>query len=85
MARNELCRAILELIVAMITSVFRSSGWTGYRLMEGRHDLPEVGFVKSPAMIEAASGWFVDVAAELFVEFGTKPSSCLPEVECRRQ
>ncbi len=34
----------------------RSSGWTGYMLMEVRHDLPEVALLKSPAMIEAASG-----------------------------
>ncbi len=34
----------------------RSSSWTGYMLMKVRHDLPEVGFVNSPAMMEAASG-----------------------------
>ncbi len=34
----------------------RSSSWTGYMLMKVRHDLPEVGFVKVPAMMEAASG-----------------------------
>ncbi len=45
---------ILKLSVAMIQCI-RSSSWTGYMLMEGRHDLPEVGFVKVP-MIEAASG-----------------------------
>ncbi len=29
-----------------------------------------LALLKSPAMIEAASGLFVDVAAELLVEFG---------------
>ncbi len=38
---------ILKLSVAMIQCI-RSSSWTGYMLMEGRHDLPEVGFVKVP-------------------------------------
>ncbi len=60
---------ILELSVAMIQCI-RSSGWTGYMLMEVRHDLPEVGFVKVPCDDRGSVGVFVDVAAELFVEFG---------------
>ncbi len=47
----------------------RSSGWTGYMLVKVRHDLPEVGFVKSPAMIKAASGCWVNVAADHIVKF----------------
>ncbi len=60
---------ILKLSVAMIQCI-RSSSWTGYMLMEGRHDLPEVGFVKVPCDDRGSVRVFVDVAAELFVEFG---------------
>ncbi len=38
--------------------------------MEGRHDLPEVGFVKVPCDDRGSVRVFVDVAAELLVEFG---------------
>ncbi len=38
--------------------------------MEVRHDLPEVGFVKVPCDDRGSVRVFVDVAAELFVEFG---------------
>ncbi len=41
----------------------RSSSWTGYMLMEGRHDLPEVGFVKVPCDDRGSVRVFVDVAA----------------------
>ncbi len=68
LAWNELY-GILELSVAMIQCI-RSSGWTGYMLMEVRHDLPEVGFVKVPCDDRGSVRVFVDVAAELFVEFG---------------
>ncbi len=60
---------ILKLSVAMIQCI-RSSSWTGYMLMEGRHDLPEVGFVKVPCDDRGSVRVFVDVAAELLVEFG---------------
>ncbi len=39
-------------------------------LMEVRHDLPEVGFVKVPCDDRGSVRVFVDVAAELIVEFG---------------
>ncbi len=38
--------------------------------MEGRHDLPEVGFVKVPCDDRGSVRVLVDVAAELIVEFG---------------
>ncbi len=38
--------------------------------MEGRHDLPEVGFVKVPCDDRGSVRVFVDAAAELIVEFG---------------
>ncbi len=60
---------ILELSVAMIQCI-RSSSWAGYMLMEVRHDLPEVGFVKVPCDDRGSVRVFVDVAADLFVEFG---------------
>ncbi len=63
----------------------RSSSWTGYMLMEVRHDLPEVGFVKVPCDDRGSVRVFVDVAADPPRGVWTKPSSCLPEVECKRQ
>ncbi len=53
---------ILKLSVAVIQCI-RSSSWTGYMLMEGRHDLPEVGFVKVPCDDRGSVRVFVDVAA----------------------
>ncbi len=53
---------ILKLSVAMIQCI-RSSSWTGYMLMEVRHDLPEVGFVKVPCGDRGSVRVFVDVAA----------------------
>ncbi len=38
--------------------------------MEVRHDLPEVGFVKVPCDDRGSVRVFVDVAADLVVEFG---------------
>ncbi len=38
--------------------------------MEVRHYLPEVGFVKVPCNDRGSVRVFVDVASELFVEFG---------------
>ncbi len=60
---------IPELSVAMIQCI-RSSSWAGYMLMEVRHDLPEVGFVKVPRDDRGSVRVFVDVAADHFVEFG---------------
>ncbi len=68
-AGRERLYRILKLSVAVIQCI-RSSSWTGYMLMEGRHDLPEVGFVKVPCDDRGSVRVFVDVAADLLVEFG---------------
>ncbi len=60
---------IFELGVAMIECI-QSSGWTGYVLMKVRDDLLEVGFVKVPCDDTCSVRMFIDVAAELIVEFG---------------
>ncbi len=68
---------ILKLGVAMIQCI-RSSSWTGYMLVKVRHDLPEVGFVKVPRDDRGSVRVFIDVAAELIVEFGQSQASiCL--------
>ncbi len=68
---------ILTLSVAMIQCI-RSSSWTGYVLVEVRHDLLEVGFVKVPRDDRGNVRVFIDVAAELIVEFGQSQASvCL--------
>ncbi len=68
---------ILKLSVAMIQCI-RSSSWTGYMLVKVRHDLLEVGFVKVPRDDRGSVRVFVDVAAELIVEFGQSQASvCL--------
>ncbi len=47
-------------------------------LVKVRHDLPEVGFVKVPRDDRGSIRVFVDVAAELIVEFGQSQASvCL--------
>ncbi len=61
----------------------RSSSWTEYMLVKVRHDLPEVGFVKIPRYDKGSVRMFVNVAADHVVK--TKPSRCLPEVECKQQ
>ncbi len=56
----------------------RSSSRTGYMLMKVRHDLLEVGFVKVPRDDRGSVRVFIDVAAELIVEFGQSQASvCL--------
>ncbi len=56
----------------------RSSSRTGYMLMKVRHDLLEVGFVKVPRDDRGSIRVFIDVAAELIVEFGQSQASvCL--------
>ncbi len=56
----------------------QSSGWTGYMLMKVRHDLLEVGFVKVPRDDRGSVRMFVDISAELIVEFGQSQASiCL--------
>ncbi len=56
----------------------RSSSRTGYMLMKVRHDLLEVGFVKVPRDDRGSVRVFIDVAAELTVEFGQSQASvCL--------
>ncbi len=56
----------------------RSSSWTGYILVQVRHDLPEVGFVKVPRDDKGSVRVFVNVAAEHIVEFGQSQASvCL--------
>ncbi len=68
---------ILKLSVAMIQCI-RSSSWTGYMLVKVRHDLFEVGFVKVPHDDRGSVSVFIDVAAELIVEFGQSQASvCL--------
>ncbi len=68
---------ILKLGVAMIQCI-RSSSWTGYMLVDVRHDLPEVGFVEVPRDDRGSVRVFIDVATELIVEFGqSQPSICL--------
>ncbi len=47
-----------------------SSSWTGYMLVEVWHDFSEVGFVEVPGNDTCSVRVFVDVAAELVVEFG---------------
>ncbi len=46
-----------------------SSGWTGYMLMEVRHDFLEVGFVKVPRDDTCSVRMYVDISAELVVEY----------------
>ncbi len=47
-------------------------------LLKVRHDLPEVGFVEVPHDYTCSVRVFVDVAAELIVEFGQiQVSVCL--------
>ncbi len=68
---------ILKLSVARIQCI-RPSSWTGYMLVKVRHDLLEVGFVKVPRDDRGSVRVFVDVAAELIVEFGQSQASvCL--------
>ncbi len=68
---------ILKMSVAMIQCI-RSSRWTGYMLVKVRHDLHEVGFVKVPRDDRGSVRVFIDVAAELIVEFGQSQASvCL--------
>ncbi len=68
---------ILKLSVAMIQCI-RSSSRTGYMLVKVRHDLLEVGFVKVPRDDRGSVRVFIDVAAELIVEFGQSQASvCL--------
>ncbi len=68
---------ILKLSVAMIQCI-RSSSRTGYMLVNVRHDLLEVGFVKVPGNDRGSVRVFIDVAAELIVEFGQSQASvCL--------
>ncbi len=68
---------ILKLGVAMIQCIL-SSSWTGYMLLKVRHDLPEVDFVEVPRDYTCSARVFVDVAAELIVEFGQSQASvCL--------
>ncbi len=56
----------------------RSSSRTGYMLMKVRHDLLDVGFVKVPRDDRGSVRVFIDVAAELIVEFGQSQASvCL--------
>ncbi len=56
----------------------QSSGWTGYVLMKVRDDLLEVGFVKVPGDDTCSVRMFIDVAAELIVEFGqSQAGMCL--------
>ncbi len=52
-----------------------SSGWTGYMLMKVRHDLLKVGFVKVPRNDTCSVRMFVDISAELVVEFGQSQAS----------
>ncbi len=67
----------LKLSVAMIRCI-RSSSRTGYMLVKVRHDLLEVGFVKVPRDDRGSVRVFIDVAAELIVEFGQSQASvCL--------
>ncbi len=55
-----------------------SSSWTGYMLVEVWHDFSEVGFVEVPGDDTCSVRVFVDVAAELVVEFGQSQASiCL--------
>ncbi len=71
---NELARNMCQLT----SSSLRSPSWTGYMLVKVRHDLPEVGFVKVPRNDRGNARVFVDVAAELIVEFGQSQASvCL--------
>ncbi len=68
---------ILKLSVAMIQCI-RSSSRTGYMLVKVRHDLLEVGFVKVPGDDRGSVRVFIDVPAELIVEFGQSQASvCL--------
>ncbi len=53
----------------------RSSRSTGYMLLEVRHDLPEVGFVKVPRDDKGSVRVFVNLAAEHIVEFGQSQAS----------
>ncbi len=56
----------------------RSSSRTGHMLVKVRHDLPEVGFVKVSRDDRGSVRVFIDVAAELIVEFGQSQASiCL--------
>ncbi len=57
-----------------------SSGWTGYMLMKVRHDLLKVGFVKVPRNDTCSVRMFVDISAELVVEFGQSQASI--NVQC---
>ncbi len=68
---------IRKLSVVMIQCI-RSPSWTGYMLVKVWHDLPEVGFVKVHLDDRGSVRVFVDVAAELIVEFGQSQASvCL--------
>ncbi len=68
---------ILKLGVAMIQCIL-SSSWTGYMLLKVRHDLPEVGFVEVSHNDTCSVRVFVNVAAELIMEFGQSQASvCL--------
>ncbi len=83
MVRFSKCRqsvgfvGIFKLSVAMIKCI-QSSSWTGYMLLEVRHDLPEVDFVKVPRDDTCSVRMFVDISAEHIVEFGQSQASiCL--------
>ncbi len=68
---------ILKLGVAMIQCIL-SSSWTGYMLVEVWHDFSEVGFVEVSRDDGGSVRVFIDVAAELVVEFGQSQASiCL--------
>ncbi len=68
---------ILKMSVAIIQCI-RSSSRTGYMLVKVQHDLLEVGFVKFPRDDRGSVRVFIDVAAELIMEFGQSQASvCL--------
>ncbi len=69
--------SIFKHSVAIIQCI-RSSSSTGYMFVKVRHDLLEVGFVEVPGDDRGSVRVFIDVAAELIVEFGQSQASvCL--------
>ncbi len=75
---------ILKMSVAMIQCI-RSSGWTGYMLMEVGMTFLRLALLKSPCDDRGSVRVFVDCSRWALRGVWTKPSSCLPEVECKRQ
>ncbi len=63
----------------------RYSSWTGYMLMKFGMTCLRLALLKSPTMMKAVSGVFVNVAVEHIVKLGQSQASVLPVVECKQQ